>query len=238
MPEVAWTMESGDHPVVVACQPVVPEEAAQILRAAPRDRPHHIESLVTDPEPVDLPCAGHQGVRRSLARGPARQRRDGDGAGTRPLRSEGRAPWLRSPTSMHRPTPAPASVRPRTAPQRPQPRPELRLGQRGDTSSRIRPDEWYLLGDGLAGGLDLGAQRSTSAAAHRRSHHRRSCRRHVGQTGARTSAITPDPQRRNWATALPVSHATSCVTTVCELSAVARWPSSRISWRCTTPHRS
>ncbi|NDH87978.1 MAG: sarcosine oxidase, partial [Actinobacteria bacterium] len=37
MPEVAWTMESGDHPVIVACQPdngsVVPEEAAQILRA-------------------------------------------------------------------------------------------------------------------------------------------------------------------------------------------------------------
>ena len=37
MPEVAWTMASGDHPVIVACQPdngsVVPEEAAQILRA-------------------------------------------------------------------------------------------------------------------------------------------------------------------------------------------------------------
>ncbi|MEO0495570.1 MAG: 2Fe-2S iron-sulfur cluster-binding protein, partial [Actinomycetota bacterium] len=37
MPEVAWTMESGDHPIIVACQPdngsVVPEEAAQILRA-------------------------------------------------------------------------------------------------------------------------------------------------------------------------------------------------------------
>ena len=37
MPEVAWTMESGDHPVIVACQPdngsVVPEEAAQILRS-------------------------------------------------------------------------------------------------------------------------------------------------------------------------------------------------------------
>jgi sarcosine oxidase subunit alpha len=37
MPEVAWAMASGDHPVIVACQPdngsVVPEEAAQILRA-------------------------------------------------------------------------------------------------------------------------------------------------------------------------------------------------------------
>ena len=37
MPEVAWTLESGDHPLIVACQPddgtVVPEEAAQILRA-------------------------------------------------------------------------------------------------------------------------------------------------------------------------------------------------------------
>ena len=37
MPEVKWTLESGDHPVIVACQPddgaIVPEEAAQILRA-------------------------------------------------------------------------------------------------------------------------------------------------------------------------------------------------------------
>ena len=37
LPEVAWTLESGDHPVIVACQPddgsIVPEEAAQILRA-------------------------------------------------------------------------------------------------------------------------------------------------------------------------------------------------------------
>jgi len=37
LPEVAWTLESGDHPVIVACQPddgsIVPEEASQILRA-------------------------------------------------------------------------------------------------------------------------------------------------------------------------------------------------------------
>ena len=37
LPEVAWNLESGDHPVIVACQPddgsIVPEEAAQILRA-------------------------------------------------------------------------------------------------------------------------------------------------------------------------------------------------------------
>jgi len=37
LPEVAWTLESGDHPIIVACQPtdgtIVPEEAAQILRA-------------------------------------------------------------------------------------------------------------------------------------------------------------------------------------------------------------
>lgn len=37
LPEVKWTLESGDHPIIVACQPddgsIVPEEAAQILRA-------------------------------------------------------------------------------------------------------------------------------------------------------------------------------------------------------------
>jgi len=37
MPEVRWSLESRDHPVLVACQPddgtVVPEEAAQILRS-------------------------------------------------------------------------------------------------------------------------------------------------------------------------------------------------------------
>ncbi|MEM9201737.1 MAG: 2Fe-2S iron-sulfur cluster-binding protein [Actinomycetota bacterium] len=41
MPEVAWTLESGDHPVIVACQPdngsIVPEEAAQILRAGTKE---------------------------------------------------------------------------------------------------------------------------------------------------------------------------------------------------------
>jgi sarcosine oxidase subunit alpha len=37
LPEVRWSLESGDHPVIVACQPddrsIVPEEAAQILRS-------------------------------------------------------------------------------------------------------------------------------------------------------------------------------------------------------------
>jgi len=37
LPEVRWTLESGDHPVIVACQPddgsIVPDEAAQILRS-------------------------------------------------------------------------------------------------------------------------------------------------------------------------------------------------------------
>ena len=112
---------------------------------------------------------------------------------------------------------------------------------------RIRPDEWYLLGDGapaMADGLDLSGFASTVDISHSRTAVRLTGDRAADTLAKLGSADFSDhmtPNGAALATASQVSHATSCVTTNGVRSYLLLLDGSFITYflaRCTTPHRS
>ena len=121
--------------------------------------------------------------------------------------------------------------------------------QRGDTLVvRIRPDEWYLLGDGapaMADGLDLSGFASTVDISHSRTAVRLTGDRAADTLAKLGSADFSDHMTPNGAALGNGIAGVTCdivrddqrvCGAICCCSMAA---SSRISWaRCTTPHRS